>query len=1015
YFASLRLENINCLTDFMSVTLNKKKDKDKNLASLKKEADVDFHKIPLRELLDRLGTSVEHGISTARAAELLKVHGPNRLTPPKKTPEIVKFLKVLFTGFSLLLLGGGILCFIAYLISYFSDPTASQDNLWLGIFLVLVVLISGVFSYYQESKSSRIMDSFKKLVPQESIIIRDGKKLNIRADQIVVGDIVIIQGGDLIPADLRVIESKSFKVDNSSLTGESEPQKRSSECTNDNLLETANIAFAFTYATEGTCTGVVVMTGDNTVMGRIAKLTSGVEVNKTPIGKEIQKFIRLITIIAFIIGIIFFILTLILTSSGFMTAVVFLIGIIVANVPEGLLVTVTVALTLTAKKMAKKNCLIKNLESVETLGSTSVICSDKTGTLTQNRMTVSHRWVDASMETINTAENTSRTKLDTDSLANIMLFRISALCNRAEFRDNQDFEEPILRWITNGDASESALIKYFELFYAPVEEFRKNYPKLFEIPFNSVNKYQLSVHEQPDDPRYLVVMKGAPERIVERCKRILIHGKEVEFEDKYMESFNAAYEEMGGMGERVLGFCCCYLSADKFPKGCALAEEDEPLFRMDNFVFIGLASMIDPPRAAVPHAVELCRDAGIKVIMVTGDHPITAKAIARNVGIISGASESFSEFKERIVEMGYETALSQTHIAAVITGNDIKDMTSCELDEIIKFHTEIVFARTSPQQKFIIVEGFQRSGAIVAVTGDGVNDSPALRKADIGVAMGISGSDVAKQASDMILLDDNFASIVTGVEQGRIIFDNLKKSIAYTLTSNIPEIVPFLLQTTLNIPLALTTINILCIDLGTDLVPAISLAYEKAEMDIMKRKPRNPKTDSLVNMVLINYSYLLVGVFQAVAALMVYLYILMDHGFTWNYIRIYTLWDDPRHSFIVDSFGQEWSYLARKDLEYLCQTGCFITIVIVQIADLLISKTRMTSIFTHGIFGNPMLIFGIFLEVSLALFLSYVPIINNLLKTRPVHPKYFLLAFFFCYLLWGLDEARRLYMRKHPN
>nr|XP_060622561.1 sodium/potassium-transporting ATPase subunit alpha-3-like [Anolis sagrei ordinatus] len=336
---------------------------------------------------------------------------------------------------------------------------------------------------------------------------------------------------------------------------------------------------------------------------------------------------------------------------------------------------------------------------------------------------------------------------------------------------------------------------------------------------------QLSIHEteDPNDNRYLLVMKGAPERILDRCSTILLQGKEQPLDEELKEAFQNAYLELGGLGERVLGFCHFFMPEEQYPKGFAF-DCDDVNFCTDNLCFVGLMSMIDPPRAAVPDAVGKCRSAGIKVIMVTGDHPITAKAIAKGVGIISEGNETVEDIAARL-NIPVSQVNPRDAKACVIHGTDLKDMTTEQIDEILHNHTEIVFARTSPQQKLIIVEGCQRQGAIVAVTGDGVNDSPALKKADIGVAMGIAGSDVSKQAADMILLDDNFASIVTGVEEGRLIFDNLKKSIAYTLTSNIPEITPFLLFIMANIPLPLGTITILCIDLGTDMVPAISLAY----------------------------------------------------------------------------------------------------------------------------------------------------------------------------------------------
>merc|ERR1712168_1329369 len=765
---------------------------------------------------------------------------------------------------------------------------------YLGIVLTLVVTVTGIFSYYQESKSAAIMESFKNLVPQFAKVYRDGKKIDIEAKDLTLGDIVDIQFGDRIPADVRVIESKGFKVDNSSLTGESEPQLRTPEYTHENPLETRNLAFFSTNAVEGTMKGVVVNTGDNTVMGRIAGLASGLDSGDTPIAKEIAHFIHLITGVAVFLGVSFFIIAFIL-GYNWLDAVIFLIGIIVANVPEGLLATVTVCLTLTAKRMAAKNCLVKNLEAVETLGSTSCICSDKTGTLTQNRMTVAHMWFDNKIVEADTSEDQSGSAFDKNAAGWKTLERVACLCNRAEFKGGQN-DVSILKREVNGDASEAAILKCTELTKGNVMDYRARNKKVCGIPFNSTNKFQVSIHEteDPNEKRYLMVMKGAPERILERCSTIVIDGTERPLTQDWKNAFETAYMQLGGLGERVLGFCDYMLPADKYPAGYPF-DADEINFPTENLAFVGLMSMIDPPRAAVPDAVAKCRSAGIKVIMVTGDHPITAKAIARSVGIISEHNYTVEDIAEQRGVPVEQVDPREAH-AAVVNGAMLRDMTEAEMDSIIRNHAEIVFARTSPQQKLIIVDGCQRVGQVVAVTGDGVNDSPALKKADIGVAMGIAGSDVSKQAADMILLDDNFASIVNGIEEGRLIFDNLKKSIAYTLTSNIPEVLPFLVFILLGIPLPLGTVTILCIDLGTDLVPAISLAYERAESDIMKRQPRNKFTDKLVNERLISMAYGQIGMIQALAGFVCYCVILMQNGF-WP-SRLFGLrrsWDDKNN------------------------------------------------------------------------------------------------------------------------
>uniref|UniRef100_A0A672MG49 Sodium/potassium-transporting ATPase subunit alpha n=1 Tax=Sinocyclocheilus grahami TaxID=75366 RepID=A0A672MG49_SINGR len=967
----------------------------KDLDDLKKE-------VPLVRHIDTYSTSScscmkrgnlgSRGLMV-RAAEYLARDGPNALTPPPTTPEWVKFCRQLFGGFSVLLWIGAILCFLAYAIQAATEDEPANDNLYLGIVLSAVVIITGCFSYFQEAKSSKIMESFKNMVPQQALVIREGEKLQINAEEVVAGDLVEVKGGDRIPADLRIISGHGCKVDNSSLTGESEPQTRSPDCTHDNPLETRNIAFFSTNCVEGTARGIVVCTGDRTVMGRIATLTSGLETGKTPIAKEIEHFIQIITGVAVFLGVSFFILSIILGYS-WLEAVIFLIGIIVANVPEGLLATVTVCLTLTAKRMARKNCLVKNLEAVETLGSTSTICSDKTGTLTQNRMTVAHMWFDNQIHEADTTEDQSGASFDKSSGTWLSLARVASLCNRAAFKAGQD-SLPILKRDVAGDASESALLKCIELSCGSVKAMREKNKKVAEIPFNSTNKYQLSVHESDEgnDSHYLLVMKGAPERILDCCSTILQQGKEQPMDEELKEAFQNAYLELGGLGERVLGFCHLFMPEDKYPKGFAF-DTDDINFQTDNLCFVGLMSMIDPPRAAVPDAVGKCRSAGIKVIMVTGDHPITAKAIAKGVGIISEGNETVEDIAARL-----NIPVSQLKIFVCVL--------------LKKQSHQHLGCPGGNKSSFAILR--VRVCVCVCVCVYGVNDSPALKKADIGVAMGISGSDVSKQAADMILLDDNFASIVTGVEEGRLIFDNLKKSIAYTLTSNIPEITPFLFFILVNIPLPLGTITILCIDLGTDMVPAISLAYEAAESDIMKRQPRNPHRDKLVNERLISIAYGQIGMIQALGGFFSYFVILAENGWLPSVlVGIRLNWDDRSNNDLEDSYGQQWTYEQRKIVEFTCHTAFFVSIVVVQWADVIICKTRRNSVFQQGM-KNKILIFGLFEETALAAFLSYCPGMDVALRMYPLKPSWWFCAFPYSFLIFVYDEIRKLILRRNPG
>nr|AAI62215.1 Atp1a1a.5 protein [Danio rerio]AAI62231.1 Atp1a1a.5 protein [Danio rerio] len=993
-------------------TPKKGKKNKKDMDELKKEVEMDDHKLTMEELSRKYGTDLTKGLPVSRAMEVLMRDGPNALTPPVITPEWVRFCRQLFGGFQTLLWIGAFLCYFAFSIQAATEEPVN-DNLYLGIVLTFVVTVNGCFSYSQEAKSCRIMDSFKNLVPQKALVVRDGEKKIIDAEEVVVGDLVEVKGGDKIPADIRIVSSHGCKVDNSSLTGESEPQIRTADMSSENPLETRNIAFFSTNCIDGAARGIVVNTGDRTVMGRIASLASNLEGGQTPLGREIEHFIHIITGVAVFLGTTFLIISVMLGFT-WLEGIIFLIGLIVANVPEGLPCTVTVALTLTAKHMAKKNCLVKNLEAVETLGSTSTICSDKTGTLTQNRMTVAHMWFDNQIHIADTTENQTGASFDRSSATWSALARVAGLCNRAVFQSNQS-HLPVLRRETAGDASESALLKCIELCCGSVTEMRENYPKVAEIPFNSISKYQLSIHENPNssEPKHLLVMKGAPERILDRCSTILIEGKEHPLDDEMKEDFQNAYVQLGGLGERVLGFCHFGLPDDQFPEGFAF-DTEEMNFPTENLCFVGLMSMIDPPRAAVPDAVAKCRSAGIKVIMVTGDHPITAKAIAKGVGIISEGNETVDDIAARL-KIHIDEVNPRDAKACVIHGGELKNMTDEQLDDVLQHHTEIVFARTSPQQKLIIVEGCQRQGAIVAVTGDGVNDSPALKKADIGVAMGIAGSDVSKQAADMILLDDNFASIVTGVEEGRLIFDNLKKSICYTLSTKIPEMSPFLMFVLAGIPLPLGTVTILCIDLGTDMVPAISFAYENAESDIMKRQPRNAATDRLVNERLVSVSYGQIGVMNAFGGFFTYFVILAENGFLpWDLVGLRIGWNDRYFSEVEDSYGQQWTYEQRKVLEYTCHTAYFTSIVIMQWTTLLVCKSRRLSLAKQGM-KNRVLTFSLFEETAIAAFLSYCPGMDIAVRMYPLKPMWWFCAFPYMILIFIYDEVRKHFIRQNPG
>ncbi|KAK0077597.1 hypothetical protein PV325_003686 [Microctonus aethiopoides] len=999
-----------------SIQVQKKKLSHEEIIDLHQEFQTNDHIIPLEELCAKLNTNIITGLTDEEAKNRL-IGVPNALSAPKVTPEYIKLLKCMFSGFASLLWVCSGLCFLIYGISKLLGLESDEGIQWFGVIIIIICVVSGLFAYIQESKNNRVMESFTKMVPTFALVIRSGLKKMVPTEEIALGDIIEIRLGDKIPADIRIIRSVGLRVENSSLTGESEPMTRTDYPTDPNPLETQNVAFFSSYAVAGEGTGIAIAIGDTTMIGRLAGLATQVSKTETPIAKEIRHFVEIITFIAIICGVLFFGLSLIV-ESNFIKAFTYLLGIVIANVPEVLLVTVTTSLTLTAKKMADKNCLVRNLEAVETLGSTSTICSDKTGTLTQNKMTVSNLWFGNVRHHITPGVINlgPERELFLEKPAFNIMIKAATLCLRAEFRHDTELYTSIEKRDVIGDASETGILKFCEHIHQ-TKRFRQIYDKIAEVPFNSVTKYQISIHK--DDDGYNIYMKGAPEVIIDYCNTILtMDGETRELTYNDIIESRRACTELGFLGERVLAYCDFHLSSDDYGPNYIFKTDNSHNYNFptNGYRYLGLVSLIDPPRPAVPEAVNTCRAAGIKVIMVTGDHPVTAMAIAKAVGIIGEGHETQYEKSLRSDRVSSNSStVDNDNIAAVITGSELRNMNSNDLDNIIRDYEEIVFARTSPQQKLLIVESCQRLGEIVAVTGDGVNDSPALRKADIGIAMGIAGSDVAKNAADMVLMDDNFASIVTGIEEGRLIFDNLKKSIAYTLTSSVPEMLPMLSSIVLSLPLPFVIELVLCVDIGTDLMPAIALAYEKAESDIMKRPPRNPQYDKLVNKRLISIAYGQIGMTQALAGFLNYFMILSTHGFLpYDLIGLRQNWENKSITDLKDSYGQTWDYQTRMDLLNTARTGYFISIVVTQMIDLLMCKTRRNSIFQQGM-GNWYLNAAFIFELLLTAALLYTPGIGKILKTMPLSPYWFWPPLPLGIFLWIYDEFRRYCIRNYPG
>ncbi|KAF9484958.1 aminophospholipid-transporting P-type ATPase [Pholiota conissans] len=811
-------------------------------------ADITEHSFNFESLADELKTHFDtkepdhsHGLTSDEAKQRLQRDGANVLTPPKKKSALRKFLERLFTMFNILLICAGVLEYILLGIDFHGN----FQNTYLGGILILVAFVNAGIDFYQIQKSEAILASFLAMIPPACRVLRDGTIATIPAADLVKGDIVLLRSGDKTPADLVLFSATDMKVDNSSLTGESEPQERHAlpDGSKKRPVEADNLVFNSTLVVNGEGWGIVVRTGDHTFIGQIASLTGGESGNESPLAVEIARFVVIVSCIAIIFAIVFFAIGISTVYKGDASlTVTFAVSILVAFVPEGLPSVVTLLLSIAAKRMAKQNVLVKDLQGVETLGMwyclSSTYSTDKTGTLTRNQMTVTNLWSGEKMVSAFQSNNDDETTEAFSIKASGMteMIDIAALNSRVKF-DRTDI--PFDQRTILGDATETGLTRFAGRHLATgYDAHIKNNPKVFEVPFNSTNKWALVVLNKPHGSGDLTAyIKGAPERVLAKCTTYLKDGKMIPITDKFKEDYDEAYDYMASRGHRVIACAQYLLPGDEYPQSYPFSRTDEH-YPSSDYCFVGLVSLEDPPKHGVREAIGTLRLAGIKVMMVTGDHPKTAEAIARKINLILGDTrETLAKKTARAVEDVYEDEVS----AVVVHGDDIDSLQGWQWDQIFS-KDEIVFARTSPKHKLEIVKRAQALGHIVGVTGDGVNDSPALKKADLGIAMNISGSDVSKEAANMILLDDNFASTVKGVAEGRQIFVNLKRSIQYTLSHSTPEVIPQLLYVVVPIPLPLSAILILVIDLGFELCVALSFAWDQPETadGLMRLKPRKP-------------------------------------------------------------------------------------------------------------------------------------------------------------------------------
>jgi calcium-translocating P-type ATPase len=870
--------------------------------------------------------STARGLSAAEAQRRLKEFGPNHLEEVAGVRLPLRLARELSNFFAVILWIAAALCFVAE--AYHPGDGMAR----LGWAIVGVILINGVFSFWQEYRAERAIAALRDLLPQRVAVTRDGEVRQVAVEELVPGDVVLVEEGENVPSDCRLIEALGLRVNTATITGESRPKMRhAGPSEDDSPLTATNLLLAGTSVLSGTGRAVVFATGMRTEFGRIAHLTQTAGEAQSPLQREIARLSSLVAALATGLGVVFFAIGQAL-GMPFWENALFAIGIIVANVPEGLLPTVTLSLAMATQRMAKRNALVRHLPAVEALGSTTVICCDKTGTLTRNRMAVRALWLGGA----NCSPGELRRRPDLASACG-WLTRNAALCHNLRDTGAQG-ERRFL-----GDPMEVALATLALEVGGP----ETGLQRVDEIPFDTDRKRMSVVCESPQER--VLLCKGALETVVPRCTAVQWNGRTVPLDEPTRRAVLGAQDAMAETGLRVLAFAHAALREGE-PAG-------ESAMTLD-----GLVGLEDPPRPEVPPAIARCIAAGIRVIMVTGDHPHTARAIAREIGLTRGSP-------------------------VVVTGESLRRMTPAQL-QLALDSPEIIFARVAAEQKMLIVAALQKKGEIVAVTGDGVNDAPALKTADIGIAMGISGTDVAKQAADIILLDDNFASIVDAVEEGRSVFDNLRKFLTYILTSNIPELLPYLAFVLFRIPLPLTIMQILAVDLGTDIVPALALGAERPDPAVMQRPPR-PRRERLLSWPLVARAYLFLGMLEAVVALAAFFFVLEGGG--WVYGEV----------------------LARNDPLYLqATTACLSAIVVAQVVNVFLCRHPRRSAFSFGIAANPLILWGIGAELALLLAIVYTPAGNALFGTAPLPPAVWLFVLPFALGMLALEEVRKAVVRR---
>jgi calcium-translocating P-type ATPase len=894
---------------------------------------------PVSRLLRDL-RSQRHGLSGREAARRLIAHGPNELRRQGGRAWPRRVARQFVHPLALLLWLAALLAFVA------GVPV-------LGAAIVAVIFLNALFAFAQERQAERAVEALTRYLPQQASVRRDGSRVLVDARTLVPGDVLLLAEGDRISADARLLEG-ALEIDMSTLSGESQPVLRASDFTDATgpLLDARELVFSGTSCVGGEAEAVVFATGMQTELGRIAALSERVEVEESPLEQQVRRVAWLIALVAVAAGLAFLPIGWLLAGLPLEDAFTFAVGLIVANVPEGLLPTLTLALAVAVADLARRGALVKRLSAVETLGSTNVICTDKTGTLTENRMRAVRVWTPLVELDLEDGDDVGEAVATNPALG--LLGRTVAASSTAELA-------PDAAGTSRGEATEIGLLEAARALATDVDATRREHDRRKLYRFDPRLRLMSTVDERRDGG-LTVHAKGAPESVLERCTMIVGTVGDLPMTDADRARVLAVVERFAALGLRVLA-----VARRRLPHGAEAPDRREHAER--ELVLLGLVALFDPPRPEVAEAVARCHDAGIRIIVVTGDHALTAAEIARRVGISRDGT-------------------------AVVTGDELERMSEHELDGLLRGESELVFARAAPEAKLRIADALRAEGHVVAMTGDGVNDAPALRRADIGVAMGLTGTDVAREASTMVLTDDNFATIVAAVAAGRRVYENVRKFILYILAHTTPEVVPFLLFALSGgaIPLPLTVLQILAIDLGTEILPALALGREPAEPGLMDRPPRQ-RSEGVIRRSLLVRAWIFLGLIEATLVLAGFFYVLLEGG--------WSLGDD-----VGPGSPLHHTYLQAT-------TMTFAGIVACQIGTALAARTEHASLRSVGVFSNRMLLWGIASELAFLWALVYAPFFQDLFGTAALGATELAILATFPVIVWGSDELRRAVARRH--